>query len=130
MSKVRNKNTDLEQLVCSKLRRSRIKFKTHVKDLPGTPDIVVTGSKIAVFVDGDFWHGYRFPSWETSVSPFWRSKILKNRNRDLRNFRRIRRMGWRVIRLWQHQLKEDSNFYIEKILNLIEKPVVSRKKYA
>jgi len=84
--------------------------------LPGTPDIVFTRRRVAVFVDGDFWHGYRFSQWRDTVSPFWQQKIEKNRQRDRKNFAKLRRSGWRVGRLWKHQVKEE----IEECLIKIE----------
>ena len=62
--------------------------------------------KVAVFVDGDFWHGWRLPAWEHKLSKFWRDKLRANRARDQRNFRRLRAAGWKVIRIWQHALKK------------------------
>lgn len=59
---------------------------------------------MAVFVDGDFWHGWRFPQWQAKLTNFWREKIHATRCRDLRNFRKLRRMGWKVVRIWEHQL--------------------------
>jgi DNA mismatch endonuclease (patch repair protein) len=67
-------------------------------------------------VDGDFWHGYRFPSWEDKVSDFWKKKINKNRERDAANHRKLRQMEWTVIRLWQHEVEEDFDACIDRIL--------------
>jgi DNA mismatch endonuclease (patch repair protein) len=107
MSCVRQRDTDLEMLVSSELARHGIRFKKHLKTLPGRPDLVLTDERVAVFVDGDFWHGYRLPAWEHRLQPFWREKLWKNRKRDQSNFRKLRRLGWRVIRLWQHDLKRN-----------------------
>ncbi len=116
MSRVRTKDTDLEVLVGSELRKRGLKFCKNVTSLPGKPDIVLTAAKVAVFIDGDFWHGYRFPSWKGKLTKFWREKIRKNRERDKRNFAGIRRMGWRVIRLWQHEIKDDLPSCVERIV--------------
>jgi len=105
MSRVKNKNTDIEQRLRSALHRSGLRFKKHVKDLPGTPDLVFTRVKIAVFIDGDFWHGYAFNKWRGTLKPFWQDKIAKNRARDLRNFKHLRKMGWMVLRVWQHEIE-------------------------
>src|SRR5262249_6480031 len=80
-----------------------------------TPDIVFTTERVAIFLDGDFWHGYRFPQWERTLSPFWRRKIAANRERDRRNFRRLRRLGWRVIRIWQHASRADLDGVVARI---------------
>jgi DNA mismatch endonuclease (patch repair protein) len=117
MSQVRNKGTGLEQLIENALRTARIKFKRNHTGLPGSPDFVIASLKTAVFVDGDFWHGYRFPSWAGSLSPFWKEKIQRNRARDRRSHAALRRMGWRVVRLWQHQIKQDVQECLKRILN-------------
>ncbi len=89
------------------LRAKGLRFRCHVRTLPGRPDIVFPRERVAVFVDGDFWHGWRLPVWESKLSSFWRDKLYANRARDQRNFRRLRALGWRVIRLWQHDVLQD-----------------------
>jgi DNA mismatch endonuclease (patch repair protein) len=130
MSRVRSKNTALEKRVISALRKRGLRFKRYAKDLPGKPDIFFTRHKLAVFIDGDFWHGHRFPLWSRRMSPFWRRKIEKNRQRDKRNFAKLRRMGWKVVRIWQHQIKKDVDSCIGRILltlNASRVPVVTAK---
>ncbi len=105
MKRVRLKNGSLEQIVQSQLRAVGLRFRCHDRSLPGTPDIVFTKQQLAVFVDGDFWHGWRLPAWEHKLSEFWRDKLRANRARDQRNFRRLRALGWKVIRIWQHELE-------------------------
>ena len=116
MSRVKGKDTGLERLVRSELHKRGLRFRKHVKDLPGKPDVVFPGPKVAVFIDGDFWHGYRFPAWEHKVSDFWKEKISKNRERDQRNFSKLRRMGWKVIRIWQHEVKNSLDACVDKII--------------
>ena len=79
MSRVRGRDTGLERIVRSALHRQGFRFRKHVSDLPGRPDVVFPRAKVVVFIDGDFWHGYRFPLWERQIPPFWRAKISKNR---------------------------------------------------
>ncbi len=116
MSRIKGKDTGLEMRVRSELHRRGFRFRKHVKELPGKPDVVFTKAKVAVFIDGDFWHGYRFPAWEHKVSDFWKQKINKNRERDRRNHRKLKEMGWTVIRLWQHDLERDFQECIERII--------------
>lgn len=120
MSRVKNRDTDLESIIRSRLHAQGFRFYKHVKSLPGTPDIVFPKAKVAVFVDGDFWHGYRFPLWEHKLKEFWRDKIGKNRKRDQKNFRKLRRMGWQVIRIWQHEVKANPESCIIKIIGAVE----------
>ncbi len=115
MSRVKGKDTGLERRLRFELDKLGIQFTTYPKDLLGKPDIALPQEKIAVFVDGDFWHGYRFPAWEHSLSPFWQEKIGKTRKRDQRNFRKLRKMGWRVIRIWQHEVKKDLESCVNRI---------------
>jgi DNA mismatch endonuclease (patch repair protein) len=115
MSRVKNRDTDLEVLVRSELFRRGWRFRKHVSSLPGTPDIVFPRFRVAVFVDGDFWHGYRFPQWKESVSEFWVAKIQQNRKRDRANFLRLRRLGYRVLRIWQHEIKADLKSSVSRI---------------
>jgi len=119
MSRIKGKDTGLEMRVRSALHRRGLRFRKHVKDLPGKPDVVFRKARVAVFVDGDFWHGYRFPSWEDKVSNFWKKKINKNRERDAANHRKMRQMEWTVIRLWQHELEEDFDACIDRILEAV-----------
>ena len=115
MSRVKGKDTGLEVRVRSALHKSGLRFRKHVKELPGKPDIVFSKARVAVFVDGDFWHGYRFPFWEDNVSDFWKEKISKTRERDIKNHRKLREMGWTVIRLWQHEIKKNFELCVDRI---------------
>jgi len=103
----------------SKLHKLGYRFRKHVKTLPGTPDIVFPSPKVVVFLDGDFWHGYRFPAWIDKVSPFWRKKIGLNRDRDQKNFRNLRNSGWKVMRIWQHEIKKDPKGCVNRIIEAL-----------
>jgi DNA mismatch endonuclease, patch repair protein len=119
MSRVKSRDTAPEIALRSELRRLRIRFRTHAKDLPGTPDFVFDAERIVVFVDGDFWHGYRFPCWKRTLKQFWRDKIAANRRRDQLNFRRLRRRGWHVVRLWEHQIDSDIALCVARVQALL-----------
>ena len=121
MSRIKGKDTGLETRVRSELHKRGFRFRKHLKELPGKPDVVFTKAKVAVFIDGDFWHGYRFSTWEHKVSDFWKTKISKNRERDAKNHRRLRNMGWTVIRLWQHDLERDFEASIGKVVSALKK---------
>lgn len=115
MSRVKNKDTDIEVRVRSILHRRGWRFRKHVKSLPGTPDLVFPGPKIAIFINGNFWHGRQFARLRTKIAPFWIEKIGKNRARDLANYVALRRMGWRVLRIWQHDIKRHPDAVIARI---------------
>ena len=120
MSSIKGKDTGPETRVRSELHKRGFRFRKHLKELPGQPDVVFTKAKVAVFIDGDFWHGYRFPTWEHKVSAFWKTKISKNRERDAKNHRRLRDLGWKVIRLWQHDLERDFRESIERVVSSLK----------
>lgn len=120
MSRVKGKDTGLEKLVRSELHQRGLRFRKHVKDLPGKPDVVFSRVKVAVFIDGDFWHGYRFPLWENNLADFWKEKIRKTRERDQKNFKKLRRRGWQVIRIWQHEVENDLNDCVERIVKCVQ----------
>lgn len=115
MSRVRQRGTDLELLVSRALRLKGVRFRRNVRTLAGSPDLVFTRSRLAVFIDGDFWHGYRIRQWEHKLDPYWRQKIHANRTRDLSNFGKLRRRGWKVLRVWGHEIKQDLDAVIRKI---------------
>jgi len=121
MSRIKGKDTGLEIRVRSELHKRGFRFRKHLKELPGKPDVVFTRAKVAVFIDGDFWHGYKFSTWEHKVSDFWKTKISKTRERDVKNQQRLRDMGWTVIRLWQHELERDFEGCIEKVTAALKK---------
>ena len=107
MSRIRGFDSKIEVSVRTELDRLGIPYEANVMALPGRPDLVFTQAKLIVFVDGDFWHGYRYPSWKRKLSPYWSAKIERNRRRDRLNHAKLRRRGWQVMRLWGHQVYDD-----------------------
>ena len=108
MSRIRSKgNAKTELRLLAILRLGGITgWRRHV-NLPGKPDFVFRQSRLAVFVDGCFWHGcprcYRRPS---SKRQYWDAKVSRNRARDRAVTRELRKAGWRVIRVWEHGLRD------------------------
>jgi DNA mismatch endonuclease (patch repair protein) len=104
MSKIRGRgNLSTEMLMIALMREHGIKGWRRHRNLPGRPDFVFLKEKVAVFVDGCFWHGcpahYVAPR---TAAGFWRAKISGNRDRDRKNSRTLRKLGWRVLRFWEH----------------------------
>lgn len=131
MAKVRSYDTTPERVIRSALHKKGLRFRKHVIDLPGRPDVVFTSPRVVVFVDGDFWHGYRFPAWKAKLPPYWQDKISRNRARDRRNFARLRSKGWMVIRVWEHELNKDLDACVARVTDAVYAGVqVSKKKYA
>lgn len=104
MARIRGKNTGPERLMAEMLGSFGVSFESHCGDLPGKPDFVFRDIKLVIFVDGDFWHGWRFPLWRHKLTGKWEQKIEETRKRDLRNHARLRRKGWRVVRFWEHHV--------------------------
>lgn len=122
MSRVRGKNTGIEMLVFRELRKRGISFRKHYKKVSGSPDVAFPKRKIAVFVDGDFWHGYRYPAWKGKIKrKFWRDKIERNRARDRRTFAKLRREGWRVLRVWEHELERDETEALGRVVAFVKR---------
>lgn len=117
MSKIRSKNTKFEEEFINLLNVAfPNKFVTHVRILKGIPDIVFEKQRVCVFLDSDFWHGWQYPRWKHLLkNDFWREKIIKNRQRDVRNTRLLKKAGWRVVRLWEHQVNTNPDRCIKKI---------------
>jgi DNA mismatch endonuclease (patch repair protein) len=101
------------------LRKAGLRFQRNYKRLRGSPDIIFPKKKVAIFVDGDFWHGWRLPAWEHKLSESWRSKLRANRKQDQRNFRRLRAADWTVIRLWEHEIRSDRSRCIDRVLRAL-----------
>ena len=111
MSHVRSKNTTPEMLVRSFLHRKGFRFRLHVKSLPGHPDIVFPKYKTVIEVRGCFWHrhqGCKQASFPASNIQYWTEKFRRNVERDKRTKAALQKLGWRVIIVWECQLKKPS----------------------
>ena len=105
MSRIRGRDTGPERAVELILKGLGVDFETHVGSLPGRPDFVLVNFSLCIFVDGDFWHGYRFPEWRLKLSEVWEEKIARTIRRDTQNRRLLRAAGWQVLRIWEHQVQ-------------------------
>lgn len=119
MSRIRGAGTGPERVLGRLLKESGLRWVSHDRGLPGRPDFVFAKHAVAVFVDGDFWHGWRFPIWRDKLSEKWEAKIAANIARDKRNQRRLRRLGWRVLRIWEHQLERDPGKCRDRVLDTL-----------
>jgi DNA mismatch endonuclease (patch repair protein) len=121
MSRIRSKNTQAELALRRELFRLGLRYRIHAPDLPGRPDIVFRGRRVAVFVDGDFWHGRRFDDWAHKLSEPWRAKIARNRARDAASNAALKALGWAVVRVWEKDLKADPAVGVARIRRLLRK---------
>lgn len=106
MSRIRGRDTAPELVVRRFLHREGFRYRLHVRDLPGRPDIVLPKYGVVIFVNGCFWHAHtcqkgRVPSSRTA---FWAEKFKSNRRRDARSRRALRKAGWRVLTVWECSL--------------------------
>lgn len=105
MGAIKGKDTKPELMVRSALHQRGFRFRLHVRDLPGRPDIVLPRYKAAIFVNGCFWHGhtckyFKLPGTNTE---FWRKKISANQERDALKTKQLREMGYNVLSIWECQ---------------------------
>lgn len=116
MSKIRSKNTKAELIVFKELRKRKVYFRKHYKKVAGSPDIALPRKKIAIFIDGDFWHGKNFKKEEKRLPrKYWRDKIKSNILRDKRNRNLLRRQGWKILRVWESEIVGNKDFLINKV---------------
>ena len=108
MSRIKSKDTKPELAVRSLLFSLGLRFRLHKKGLPGHPDVVLSKSQTAIFVHGCFWHRHkncRDNSNPATNSEFWQAKFKRNIDRDARNKKELRKLGWRVLTVWECELK-------------------------
>ena len=108
MSQIKGKDTKPEEIVRKYLFSKGFRYKKNVSNLPGKPDIVLSKYKTCIFVNGCFWHkheGCKYFVWPKNNAEFWKEKIEKNTARDKQNFARLESEGWRVLIIWECQLK-------------------------
>lgn len=114
MRKVRNKNTNIEILLRTALFKKGYRYKIK-NSLFGRPDFVFPGKKIAIFCDGDFWHGKNFKKDKVNYKEFWVKKIETNRKRDNLVNKTLKKEGWIVLRFWKTDILNNIDTCINKI---------------
>ena len=122
MSKIHSKDTSIEIQLRKALWHKGYRYRKNDKRLPGSPDIAILRHRIAVFVDGEFWHG---KDWETRKSrlkrnrEYWIEKIEENMARDVRVDRELRELGWTPIHFWSKDVIKNTDACIAEILKLL-----------
>lgn len=128
MSYIPSKGTRPEIALGKELWKNGLRYRKHYK-IVGRPDFAIVSNKIAIFVDGDFWHGN---NWKlrglgslkhelSTYKKFWRDKIKKNIRRDDKANQELKRNGWRVMRFWESDLKKNLDKIITRILKVYDK---------
>lgn len=106
MAKIRSKDTKPEWIVRRYLFSRGYRYRKNVKALPGTPDIVLHKYGIVIFIHGCFWHGHEVDGTMPKTNrEYWKNKIESNKQRDERNKKKLQKMGWSVMTVWECQLK-------------------------
>ncbi len=122
MKKVRSENTKAEILFRKKLWNLGIRYRKNFKKIIGTPDIAITKNKIAIFIDGEFWHGKDWSNQRKKLKSnksFWIAKIERNIQRDNEYNKTLKEQGWTVIRFWEKEINKNVNECIEIVLDAI-----------
>jgi DNA mismatch endonuclease (patch repair protein) len=122
MSRVKGKDTSIEVLLRKALWHDGIRYRKNFKLLPGKPDIAIIKHKIAVFCDGELWHGREWGKKKNSIKTnveFWISKIEKNIIRDIINEKKLEKKGWVVMRFWGMDIKKNMTDCVKEIKEII-----------
>jgi len=123
MSQIPSNDTKLEEFVRKAMFSKGLRYRKNVKALPGKPDIVFSKYTTVVFVNGCFWHmheGCKAGRVPKSNVEFWENKLLRNKERDQENYKKLNDAGWRVIVLWECELKPSNRqATLEKLFNEI-----------
>lgn len=123
MGRVRHSGTAPELLLRRALWAAGLHYRLQAKPrLPGSPDIIFPANKVAIFVDGCFWHGCpQHGTHPKTRSEFWLTKIMRNQARDLEADKKLAAMGWVVVRLWEHEVTASPLECVERIRFALEK---------
>ncbi len=119
MSRIHGKDTKPEELVRKFLFSQGFRYRKNDARLPGKPDIVLPKYKTVIFINGCFWHkheGCKYFVWPKNNAEFWREKLLSNVERDKRDYQQLDELGWRVIVVWECELKKVSREQVLKSL--------------
>lgn len=126
MSKIKGKDTKPELLLRKALWAAGLRYRLYNKLLPGNPDIVFKKHKLVIFVDGEFWHGYEWDKKREKIKTnrdFWIAKIERNMQRDQANNIKLEAMGFKALRFWEKQIKNDLLTCINKIYTYTHKDI-------
>lgn len=123
MSRIKGKDTQIELKVRKALFARGFRYRKNDKRYPGTPDIVFPKYKTAVFINGCFWHRHndcKYAYTPKSRTEFWQVKFQRNVENDEKNHKLLEEMGWKVIVIWECEIKQDFNATIDRIVNSIQ----------
>lgn len=122
MSRIKSKNTQPEQILRKALWHSGVRYRKNVKSMKGTPDIVIAKHRIIIFVDGEFWHGYKWDEKRKKIKSnrgFWIPKIERNIQRDIEVNKYYESNGWSVLRFWEYEIRKKLDTCLSDVFELI-----------
>ncbi len=135
MRKVHGRDTTPELALRRALWARGLRYRVNATDLPGKPDIIIPSTRLAIFVDGDFWHGNQFRKRklnaleeqfpETATRTYWLTKIRRNMTRDAANMSVLLSQGWSVLRFWESQLRVDLEGCVSMVARVVEQGTTS-----
>ena len=123
MAAIKSRNTKPELLLRHTLWQSGLRYRVNYKKLPGKPDIIIKKYKLAIFVDGEFWHGKDWLIKQERIHTrreFWIAKIERNMQRDQEVNAQLNAMGYQVFRYWESDLQKNIGSYLRQILNYVD----------
>ena len=122
MAAIKGKNTKPELKIAQALRKRKIKFQTHVKDLPGKPDFVLPEYGAIIFFHSCFWHQHHCHlfHWPSSRPEFWKTKLDRNVIVDRRNERQLKKQGWWILKIWECALKGKRKIDFDVLMDRVE----------
>lgn len=124
MQHIHNKDTKIEVILRKALWHEGIRYRKNYKKLPGTPDIAITKYKIAIFCDGEFFHGYNWDEQKPRIlkgehGQFWVDKIERNMERDRKKDQDLEMLGWTVLHFWGNDIKKNIDDCVKTIVDCI-----------
>lgn len=123
MGKIKAKNTKPELVFRRALWKENIRYRIHVRTFAGIPDLLIKKYKLAIFVDGSFWHGYEWEKRKTKIKSnrdFWIPKIERNMQRDQQSRQLLESVGYTVMRFWEHEIQQNLEACINQVKLYIE----------
>ena len=126
MSRIRSKDTKPELIIRKILHNLGLRFRLHKKDMPGNPDLIFSRYNSVIFVHGCFWHQHkncidgRLPATRTE---WWKNKFNKTKLRDKKNIKGLKKLGWRVLVIWECEIERKPDKTVKKVLSFLNKNI-------
>lgn len=129
MARFKGRDTRPEMLLRRALWHRGLRYRLHRRVADTRPDLVFVSAKLAIFVDGCFWHACPLHGSQPATNvDFWRTKLLRNVQRDAENTRTLMAAGWRVLRLWEHEIVEDAEAAADRVAESLGQSSIPSKR--